>query len=194
MRRMRVGWCLLLFAGCGDPVQSLAVEPTSCRFWQRGGGLPSAGVTFTVRTTGGGTTGPLSSTLGGAQPEAYMITNDGCDGMRLSQDDELHGDGRHVADDPRGRAGIAQCGWGPRMLRGGFADGDRVGPTLTIVPGSKDFGSIDEGTSSTEQLFTVQNAGSAPTGTLSVSVSGTDAAQFAITTDTCTGSTWRRSC
>ena len=57
---------------------------------------------------------------------------------------------------------------------------------LVIAPSGHDFGTHATGTSAPAQTFTVTNAGGVPSGVPSVSVGGTDAAQFPLSANTCT--------
>jgi hypothetical protein len=58
---------------------------------------------------------------------------------------------------------------------------------LQILPASAAFPNVMVGQSSTSQVFTVSNTGGVATGNLVASFSGTDAGQFALVTDTCSG-------
>ena len=58
---------------------------------------------------------------------------------------------------------------------------------LGAAPASHDFGSVATGTTSSTFTFTITNASSNPSGTLSVALSGANAAVFRMPTNTCTG-------
>jgi hypothetical protein len=58
---------------------------------------------------------------------------------------------------------------------------------LHIAPVSAAFSSVLVGQASAAQVFTVSNSGGAATGALTASLSGSDAGQFAIAADTCSG-------
>jgi hypothetical protein len=60
-----------------------------------------------------------------------------------------------------------------------------------------DFGPVQVGSMSAPFAFTVTNAGTAPSGAVTVALSGSDASQFALSSDLCSGKTlapmpWRR--
>jgi hypothetical protein len=59
--------------------------------------------------------------------------------------------------------------------------------SLSISPTSHDFGPIIVGSSSSSQTFTVTNAGPDPSGSLTSSLGGTDPSFYAISSDTCNG-------
>jgi len=58
---------------------------------------------------------------------------------------------------------------------------------VAMTPSSQDFGSVLTGAQSAEVSFDVSNLGGMSAGALSVALSGPDAAQFSISTDTCAG-------
>lgn len=60
-------------------------------------------------------------------------------------------------------------------------------PAISVSPATKDFGSIDSGTSSAAQIFTVTNSGTADITINAMSITGTDAGQFMKQSDTCSG-------
>ncbi|HZM28103.1 MAG TPA: choice-of-anchor D domain-containing protein, partial [Gemmatimonadales bacterium] len=60
---------------------------------------------------------------------------------------------------------------------------------LRVDPSSKDFGSVALGQSSSATTFTITNTGTAPTGSLAVSMGGANLSSFAIGANTCAGQT-----
>jgi hypothetical protein len=63
-------------------------------------------------------------------------------------------------------------------------------PNITITPTSKDFGSVDIGSAANPgQVFTIQNTGSANLTVGTVTITGTDAGQFAKSGDSVSGQT-----
>jgi len=66
--------------------------------------------------------------------------------------------------------------------------GTAVDPgALAIAPQSRDFGSVPQGQSSAEQTFQVSNTGGAPTSALAMALTGSDAGEFGLSTDACSG-------
>src|SRR5581483_1848136 len=57
----------------------------------------------------------------------------------------------------------------------------------SISPTSRDFGSQRVGTTGTAQTFTITNAGTDTLNVTSASIGGTDAAQYTLAADTCSG-------
>jgi hypothetical protein len=64
-----------------------------------------------------------------------------------------------------------------------------TGGQLTIVPASHSFGTVEPGSASTPQSFTVTSVGDDPTGPLVTSLTGTGASAFQIVSDGCAGAT-----
>jgi hypothetical protein len=66
---------------------------------------------------------------------------------------------------------------------------DATPSQLGIVPGSWDFMGVDEGTTTADETFTVQNQGASSTSPLTATITGGGATAFAITpgSDACTG-------
>jgi hypothetical protein len=62
-------------------------------------------------------------------------------------------------------------------------------PDISVSPTSHDFGSVDGGTTSTAQTFTVSNAGTLGLVINTITFTGTNASEFAIQSDTCSGTT-----
>ncbi len=62
-------------------------------------------------------------------------------------------------------------------------------PVISSSPVSKNFGNVGTGTSSSPQSFTISNMGTLPLVIGTITVSGTDAAQFLIQNDNCSGNT-----
>src|ERR1700722_11274881 len=56
---------------------------------------------------------------------------------------------------------------------------------LSISPGSHNYGTTVLGSASASQSFAVTNTGKATSGTLTIAVTGTDAADFVIDADSC---------
>src|SRR5262249_1373904 len=66
--------------------------------------------------------------------------------------------------------------------------GEGVPPgALVIAPTGKDFGQVVQGATSAAPPSTVRNGGGAATGALAVALTGSGAAQFAISDDGCSG-------
>jgi uncharacterized protein (TIGR01370 family) len=61
-----------------------------------------------------------------------------------------------------------------------------TGPNISVSPSSYNFGSIDVGSSSSPQTFTISNSGTADLIVSSVSITGSDSDQFTLQVGTCT--------
>ena len=60
---------------------------------------------------------------------------------------------------------------------------------ISVSPASRDFGNVTEGDTSTARSFTLTNSGSADLVIGTISITGTDAAEFGIQNDLCSGQT-----
>ncbi|GIG60641.1 hypothetical protein Lfu02_50130 [Longispora fulva] len=67
------------------------------------------------------------------------------------------------------------------------APGVRAAPIVALNPTSKDFGGQAIGTTSATQTFTVTNTGNAPYNITAVTIGGTNAGDFLMSDDMCTG-------
>jgi hypothetical protein len=68
--------------------------------------------------------------------------------------------------------------------------GTAVDPgALSVTPAQRDFGPVPQGQSSGELGFTVKNTGGAPTSALTAALTGSDASEFVLSSDACTGMT-----
>lgn len=72
---------------------------------------------------------------------------------------------------------------------GGVTDGGSAGVDggLSATPASHDFGTVPLTTTSAPFLFTISNSSADPTGTLSVAITGAQASQFTVASNSCTG-------
>ncbi len=175
---------------------ALSISPTPKDF----GGVnlnASNTQTFTVtNATGAAATSAISFALSGTDAASFAIATTG---SCQSGTTTLAGGGSCTIDvtfTPT-TAGSKSATLGVTATTGGTASAALTGTGLgaaavAIAPSPKDFGSVAIGNSSTDVTFTVSNAaGNAPTGTLAVSLTGTDASQFAITSSgtTCASGT-----
>jgi|GEM_PF-3440905 len=72
-----------------------------------------------------------------------------------------------------------------------LVSGRLAGPVVPSLT-SKDFGTVRQGTNSAAQDFVISNIGSTPVSGFTTSVTGTNGALFAITSNTCSGATLAR--
>ncbi|MGC9445078.1 MAG: choice-of-anchor D domain-containing protein, partial [Candidatus Methanospirareceae archaeon] len=158
---------------------SIELTPASYNFGMIPVGQCSAEYAFTLKNTGGDTaTGSVSLT--GTHESQFTITSGGgsfslaagqsktitvkfCPTTTSSKSAALYADGTNCADDYS-------------SLTGG---GEEL-PTIELTPAIYSFGTVQEGQCSAEYSFTLTNTGGG-TATGSVSLTGTQATQFTIT-------------
>jgi hypothetical protein len=176
------------FDGFAPTAPLLVAAPASADFGMVGVGSKSATKTIVVANVGPGTTGSLAVTLSGGSD--FVIDTDGCNGMSLattgncsvaihfapttsgSQSASLQ-----VSATPGGTAQVSLSGTGAGAS------------SLAIAPTANDFGALQVGTMSMPATFTVTNKGNGASGAVTVALSGSDAQQFAVSSDLCSGKT-----
>jgi hypothetical protein len=176
----------------GDPgAVSLAVTPTpnqDCGIDPAGllAGLGSACATYTVTNTGGLTSGALGVAL--SDLVNFEIVADTCTGNTFATDASCTIEVGHRPQD------VAAHDATLSVSEPSVADVTRtlsgVGiSALSSAPPSGDFGDIAVGNSSAGTIFTITNAANTPpTGTLAVTLGGTDPGEFSVVS-TCDAAT-----
>ncbi len=156
-------------------------------------GQNSGAQTITITNTGGSATGALTTALGGVNAADFNVVGGGnaCQGATLA---------------PMGSAGNActiSVRFSPQTAGNGKAatmtvtgapggtaitalSGDGIiAAQLSFNPGSKDFGSVTNGTQSATQTFTVTNIGGQTSGAVTPALGGANAGEFSIMNTTC---------
>ena len=136
-------------------------------------------------------TPPLTAAaLGGPGAVLFALGVDGCAGKELAPGERCAVEAL-MAPSSEGTAtavltvGTAQGGGGSVAL-----SGRAVTPgALRIAPTTTTFAAVAPDAVSADTTFTATNTGGSATGTIAVTVSGTDASQFAIASDLCSGMT-----
>lgn len=181
---------MVALSGEGAPVGELEISPTPHDFGDVVVGSPSDAQDFTVENTGGSETSELTASISGGDASQFDITADDCTGASLAAGATCT---VTVVMDPSSTGSKlaslsvdgSQLDPATASLSGNaLADAD-----LGIDPVSRDFGSVTEGTQSSNTTFTVTNEGGVDTGTITSALGGTDAADFTIQNDSCDGIT-----
>jgi hypothetical protein len=176
------------FDGFAPQVPLLVATPSTADFGMVSVGSKSATKTITVANVGPGTTGTLAIQLSGGN--AFVVDTDGCTGMSLATIGNcsvgvhfaptaagMQSATLDVSGNPGGSVTVSLSGTGAET------------GSLAIAPSTNDFGSLIVGSPSAPVTFTVTNKGSAATGAVAVALSGSDADQFAVSADLCSGKT-----
>jgi hypothetical protein len=166
----------------------LVATPTSEDFGTVSVPGQSASKTIVILNSGAGTTGALSVALSGSGAKDFGIDMDGCSVRSLAFDGTC-AIGVHFAPQAAGAASAALTvsaspGGDVVVSLSGTGGGMSA---LSIDPTVKDLGSLAVGTTSAASVFTVTNHGTASSGAVSVSLSGSDAPDFSLSADQCTG-------
>jgi hypothetical protein len=164
----------------------LVATPASADFGMVDVGSRSAAKTVVVANVGPGTTGALGITLSGGG--GFSIDTDGCTEMSLATTGScsvslrfapkavgLQSATLRVSGNPGGDAVVSLSGTGAGT------------GSLAIAPATDDYGPLAVGSTSAPFTFTVTNKGNAPTGAVTIALTGSDAEQFAAGPDLCTG-------
>ncbi len=173
--------------GSGITPGALVISPSTQAYPNTVVGTQSAPVTFTVTNTGGSTTGPLSSLIGGTDAGSWTITANGCQVSGLAPNGSCT---VAVAFAPPTvgtmSAQLIVSAQGGATVQAGLSGNSVPAAQLSISPVSRAYGSVGVGLQSAFQTFTVQNTGGTATGVPTVGLTGANANQFNQTND-CTG-------
>jgi len=169
-----------------SPEPKFSVSPATHNFGNTNLGATSAAQSFTVRNNGLGILNISGVSLTGADSARFTIGANTCTGS-LVADATCTVD---VTFSPTA-VGVASANLRIAHDAPGSPDdialsGTGVGvPAFSVSPTAHDFGNTDIGQASSAQDFVVQNTGSGALNISSVTLTGTDAAQFAINTSNC---------
>ncbi|MCC6997681.1 MAG: choice-of-anchor D domain-containing protein [Deltaproteobacteria bacterium] len=175
--------------GTGQSPALLAVLPTSNAFGNVPTGSSSSAATFTITNSGDVNSGVPAVTLGGTHMNQFSTSANGCTtalapgGMCTVR----------VTFSPTSlgaKSANLTITASPGGAPAASLDGTGVMPgLLAFSPSTYNFTSTVAGTQSATHMFTLSNGGGAATGAISTSITGTQANQFTIVTDGCTGMT-----
>jgi len=167
---------------------ALAISPTLHDFGGIVVGGSSGANVFTVVNTGSARSSTISVALTGTDVSQFSIVGDNCSGVRLNGGASCT---ISVSFAPTS-TGAKTAALSVSATQGGNAVASLTGTglapaNLAIAPVSADFGSVTVGGSSAAQSFAVTNTGGATSGVIATAVTGTDAADFVITSNGCSG-------
>src|SRR6185295_14017296 len=120
----------------------------------------------------------------------FTTDNDLCNGQTLNGSESCSIDVIFQPTTDGTKTATVTASANPGMDAVAMLGGTAVAPgALEIAPTTHDYGDVLVGDTSASQTFTVTNTGGATTGTIAVSLGGSNAADFTIGTDTCNGMT-----
>lgn len=169
----------------------LMIDKTTNDFGQVVVGGMSGPATLNVHNTGTAATGPLSTMLGGTNPGEFTITSDGCATVVLQPNGMCAVIVRLTPTMPGAPTATLSISGMPGGMVSAALSGTAVTPgALRITPAMQVYTSILVG-QTMDVPFTVTNTGGTDTGTITMSLAGTDKDHFSLVNgmDGCTGQT-----
>jgi hypothetical protein len=195
---MRLALVLICVAACGNISRrgddngdaTLAIDMVTRDFGALTiGGAGSAPATFVITNNGSRPTGPLASSIGGSGA-TFMISSDGCGGQSLTAGASCSVSVVFMASSAGAQNATLTVSGNPGGSISANLSGLGLTPgNLTITPTTYDFGMAVQGTPSTPTTFVVKNTGGASASSITTALTGTNAGDFEITTNDCTGMT-----
>ena len=189
-------------SGTGVTASVLAIDPVAADMGAVVVGQTGPPTAMTVHNTGGTTTGTLGVTVAGPAAAEMAVQSDGCSGKALPPGGVCQ---MTVALQPTSAgekmatltvAGLLGPAAAPflALSTGGASDSASVTLTgrgvaaaaLVVEPIAQDLGTVVTGGQSSA-AFSVRNPGGLPTGSITMTVGGTNAAEMALGADDCTG-------
>jgi hypothetical protein len=149
-------------------------------------GAPSTTQIFTVTNIGGAASGFMTTSISGTAAADYQVTADTCNAGTLAAGATCQVTVQLTPSAPGARGATL----GVSATPGGASSATLTGTgftsaLLSMNPTSADFGSTAVGSTSSAQMLTITNTGGSPSGMMSTSITGVDAADFANVADTC---------
>ncbi len=165
----------------------IGISPTSHNFGSTNIGNTSSAQTFTISNNGNVDLNVGTLSVTGSHSSDFSLSSDTCSGQSVAPAGSCTVDVDFSPTGPNGRsASLSVPSNDPDTPTLTAAlSGTGVGPQISIVPTSYYFGNIDVGDTSSAQTFTVTNTGNGDLTIGTISVGGTDAADFGRSSDTC---------
>jgi Glycine rich protein/Abnormal spindle-like microcephaly-assoc'd, ASPM-SPD-2-Hydin/Protein of unknown function (DUF1573) len=177
--------------GEGQSLPAISVPATPTDFGSVNDGATGT-QDVTVTNTGDEALTPGVSTLTGASAARYSIVNDGCNGQSLAKNATCTIALAFSPTAPGAQAATLNIPNNDPTQTGGTTavslTGTGVAGTLSVSPSPASFGSVNEGQTAT-RTFTVSDTGAGTVDISVDSVSGANASEFAISSDTCANTT-----
>ena len=172
--------------GEGQPVASLSINPTSSNLGVTTIGVATGASSFTVTNTGQATSGTVAVSLGGTNASSFTIASSTC-GVALAPGASctvsVTFESFSVGTDTASLTATAT----PGGSASASLTAQAIEPAYFNTPAQPNFGNVLLGGSSQTQTITLTNQGQQTTGTLSTVLGGTNPGDFAIDSNTCTG-------
>jgi centrosomal CEP192-like protein/HYDIN/CFA65/VesB family protein/ASPM-SPD-2-Hydin domain-containing protein len=171
-------------------VPAIGFTPTSVSFGNQGVGATSAAQTVTVTNTGTAGLHMTSASLTGTNAADFAISANTCSGVTVAPGATCTVGVTFTPGATGARsASLSFSDDAPASPQSVALSGTGVTPQVSFSPASVNFGNQTVLVTSAAQTVTVTNTGLASLHVSSVSIGGTNAADFAKTADSCTGAT-----
>jgi hypothetical protein len=176
-------------SGTGGAPASFAMTPSTYDFGSIGQGSTSAQQTFTVKNTGGSASGTVAVTIDGPNAKDFALASNGCTAAVQAGATCTFALAFTPSSAAAEAAKITVSAPSVTPVTAAVTGTGLPPSAIAVGPSTHDFGAVAQGAASPDVAFVVTNGGGVATGTLAVSLAGTDAAQFALGTDGCSGTT-----
>ncbi len=174
--------------GNGAAEAGLAISPTPFNFGDAVIGTASSPNVFTVENIGEEESGTITISISGLDATQFDLGTDSCSGVTLTPGETCTVEGIYDPSSSGLHMGTLQATASPGSTATAALQGRASSAaSLRLLPGTQGFGTIVTGTSSSTVDFTLTNTGGVPTGTISHTFTGPDAAEFSVTSSTCAG-------
>ena len=175
------------------PPANLTIDPTSNNYGDRTTGTTSPFTTFTVTNTGQSTATNVEVALTGLNSDQFTLQNNTCTNVSLTEAQTCTVDAAFAPTSTGLKEASldvsSTAGGTPSAALTGNGTPQPTGANLTIAPTSNDFGSVQNGSTSSLVQFIVTNTGDLTSTAIAMALTGTNADQFNILNDNCTGNT-----
>jgi hypothetical protein len=163
----------------------LRLSPSSRDFSLVTAGETGGEVTFTVENEGGIASGEITTTLSGD----FVVVSDDCAGEILAADEECLIIVRFAPASPGQKTGSLVVSAAPGGERTSVLTGEGVAAGEISISTAAPFGNVTVGQAGTAQTLTVTNTGGSATGVLGTALTGANAGDFPISSNSCAGNT-----
>jgi hypothetical protein len=168
-----------------DGVPALTVSPSVFDFGSVAIGCPSATGAFTLTNPGARSTPPMLTGVSGTDANDFAIANDTCNGQSLAPNSGCTLDVTFQPTAPGAKTATLAISATVALQASVPLDGAGLAASaLGLSPVLLAFGTVPPGTTSTKS-FTLTNNGCATTGTLTLTLAGSDPTFFSLGSDGC---------
>jgi hypothetical protein len=179
------GTQVVTLSGVGG-IPAMSVTPTTVSYGSILAGTTSAPTTVTVSSNGAANLAISSVSIGGTNAADFTKSADTCAGATLVPGTTCTFNVTFApgTGGPKAAAVTVTSNAGPQTVA---LSGTATAPAITVSPSTVDFGIVTVASSSGPSTVTVTNTGTAPLSVTGLSLTGVNAGDYALGTDTCSG-------